>query len=155
MKKHVLLAMAVIMLLGTFKAMAQSEQEAMDMNQQSKVEAGIRNQQWGSLVDQDAKIQGSDISKITEIRLLSYKVGTALGKQDIPDAFKDNSFSQLDFEAHQNYVDADSSQDGKQIAELLKSSESIEATLQSIIKNYDLTLQPLSAKEISEILNGK
>lgn len=153
MKKHVLLAMAVIMVLGSIKAMAMSEQEAMDMNQQSKVEAGIRNQQWESLVDQDTKIQGAHKAEIRDIRILSYQVGTALGEENLQNALRNNSIAQIDFEAEQNFKESDVSENGQHIEALLQSSRGLEKTLKEITNKYNLKLRPLTAQELRDLFN--
>lgn len=156
MKKHVLLAMAVIMVLGSVKALAMSDQDLMDMNQQSKVEAMVRNQQMESLVDQDAKIQGSRLAEITSIRLLAFQVGNALIDADFEDGFKDTKISQIDTETHLIYVEADLAfDDNAKVNSLFKEAKRAEKDLKKIIADYGLKLKPLTQKQIAQVLNGQ
>lgn len=68
MKKKVLLAMAVIMVLGSVKAMALTDDEVMDMNAATKVEAvEAMNAEMANGDLTDGKIAAVQIAEIREL----------------------------------------------------------------------------------------
>ena len=154
MKKHVLLAMAVIMVLGTFKAMAQSEQEVMDMNQQSKVEAVVRNQQMGRIDEAqhgNGQIQAAQKNQIRSLREKSAQVVNALVQLDQESILSQTGIGQIDDRANRAFSLSKDSENSSDIQTAWELSEYARPELERIIQAYSLKLEKLTLKEMTEL----
>ncbi len=154
MKKHVLLAMAVIMVLGSIKAMAMSEQEAMDMNQQSKVEAGIRNQQMDRMDEAthgNGQIQAAQKNHIRDIRIKSAQTIKALIKLDQNSILSESGIGQVDDMASRAFDISKDSENSNDIQASWELSEYARPDLERIIKAYNLKLEKLTTQELKEL----
>lgn len=140
MKKHVLLAMAVIMVLGSIKAMAMSDEDIM--NQQTKIDAMVMNQRIAnnneSFVDQDFKIQAVQKTDILRINREVERVLTLLETEGPMGSLQATGIGQLSDIAQRNFDMSDISENGDEINSLWLSSQEVEKDLIQIKEAFNL-----------------
>ena len=140
MKKHVLLAMSVIMVLGSIKAMAMSDEDIM--NQQTKIDAMVMNQrianQNESFVDQDSKIQAVQKMDILRINREVERVLTLLETEGPMGSLQATGIGQLSDIAQRNLDMSDISENSDEINSLWLSSQEVERDLIQIKKAFNL-----------------
>ncbi|NUN04863.1 MAG: hypothetical protein HUU57_03780 [Bdellovibrio sp.] len=154
MEKHVLLAMAVIMVLGSVKALAMSDQDLMDMNQQSKVEAMVRNQQMDRLDEVahgNGQIQAAQKNHIRDLRIKSAQTINALVKLDQNSILSESGIGQVEDMLSRAFKVSKDSESSNLIQNAWELSELARPDLENIINVYNLKLEELSPREMNDL----
>lgn len=133
MKKKVLLAMAVIMALGSIKAMAMTEEEAMDLNALTKTfaaEENMKAQESQSVNDADGKIMAVQIDEIEQVGKDIQDLISELGAEG--SGLQENGLGQMDFLASSYEQEAKSSQNPDQVNNLWKKAMELKEQVSEI-----------------------
>lgn len=132
MKKKALLAMAIIMVLGSIKSMAMTEEEALDLNALTKIEAAeadLRDEEM-QINHVDGAIMATQIDQIEQvnkdIQLLIDQVG-AEGS-----GLQENGLGQLSYLADTYEQQANATQNPDKVNKIWKQAMELKAQVEKI-----------------------
>lgn len=133
MKKKFMLVIAVIMVLGSIRAMAMTEQEAMDMNTLTKIDAieGSFSGECHECNHEDGRIMAVQMDSI---KILKDRVDTLVNIAGDEGVLQQSSLGQMSFLADMYVTEAEQARSSDALNKVYESSLELEKEVRKIEK---------------------